>query len=308
MLRPSFLSCAVVLHAHVILNPAAGRGAARRVESAVARAFRSQGWAVDVVRTERPGHAGELAAQAAQGGAKHIVAVGGDGTVHEVANGLLRSASDAALGVIPVGSGNDFAKLIGVYGHDPAEAVARLVTARSRRFDAGRVFDEWFVNSVGFGFGPAVVKTRNAAQHLRGFLSYLVPIVQTFFRFEPPVFDVAAPGFRERGYMMMVEVCNGTTAGGSYRFAPDADPSDGKMDVCLIRRVSLPRFLLAIPRVMRGTHVKMREVALIKTAKLVIRSPEQPLLVHVDGELREPGVNECTVELERGRLNVLVAR
>ena len=297
-----------MLHAHVILNPAAGRGAARRAESVVARAFRAQGWAVDVARTEGPGHGQELAAQAVRQGARHVVAVGGDGTVHEVANGLLRSAADAALGVVPVGSGNDFAKLVGVYGHDPVRAVARLVTAGSRRFDAGRVLGEWFVNSVGFGFGPAVVQMRNRMPHLRGVLSYLVPIVQTFFRFEPPVFDVAAPGFRERGYMMMIEVCNGTTAGGSYRFAPDADPADGKMDVCLIRRVSLPRFLLALPRVMRGTHVTMREVAVIKTAKLVVRSPEQPLVVHVDGELREPGVNECTVELERGRLNVLVAR
>jgi diacylglycerol kinase (ATP) len=302
-----YLVCRV-LHAHVILNPAAGRGAARRAESLVARAFRAQGWAVDIVRTERPGHGQELAADAVRRGARHVVAVGGDGTVHEVANGLLRSDGDAALGVVPVGSGNDFAKLLGVYGLDPVRAVARLVTARSRRFDAGRVLDEWFVNSVGFGFGPAVVRRRNAMPHLSGFLSYLVPIVQTFFRFKPPLFDVAAPGFRERGYMMMIEVCNGTTAGGSYRFAPDADPADGKMDVCLIRRVSLPRFLLALPRVMRGTHLRMREVALIKTAKLVVRSPEQPLLVHADGELREPGVHECTVALERGRLNVLVAR
>lgn len=309
-----------MLHAHVILNPAAGRGAARRVESTVARAFRAQGWAVDVVRTERPGHAQELAAQAARQGAKHVVAVGGDGTVHEVANGLLCSESDAALGVVPFGSGNDFAKLVGLYGHNPLRAVARLVTARSCRFDAGRVRagrgagagagaeSEWFVNSVGFGFAPAVVQTRNRMPHLRGFLSYLVPVVRTFFRFRPVVFDVAAPGFREHGYMMMIEVCNGTTAGGSYRFAPDADPADGKLDVCLIRQVSLPRFLLAIPRVMRGTHVKMREVAMIRTAKIVIRSPEQPLILHLDGELREPGVNECTVELERGRLNVLVAR
>ena len=263
---------------------------------------------MDVVRTEGPGHGLDLAAEAVRKGAKHVVAVGGDGTVHEVANGLLRTESDAVLGVVPIGSGNDFAKMVGVYGYDPVRAVARLVTAHSRRFDAGRVFDEWFVNSVGFGFGPAVVKTRNASHNLRGFLSYLVPVVTTFFKFEPPVFDVAAPGFRERGYMMMVEVCNGTTAGGSYRFAPDADPADGKLDVCVIRRVSLPRFLLAIPRVMRGTHLTMREVALIKTAKLVIRSPEEPLVLHVDGELREPGVNECTVELERGRLNVLVAR
>ncbi len=274
----------------------------------MARAFRAQGWAVDVARTAGPGHGQELARAAAQQGAKLVVAVGGDGTVHEVANGLLRAGSDAVLGVVPIGSGNDFAKLVGVYKHDPVRAVARLVTARPTRFDVGRVLDEWFVNSLGFGFGPAVVKTRNAMQHLRGFLSYLVPIVQTFFTFEPPVLDLTAAGFRERGNMMMVEVCNGTTAGGSYRFAPDADPADGKLDVCVIRRVSLPRFLLAIPRVMRGTHVTMREVALIKTAKLVVRSPEEPLVLHVDGELREPGVNECTVKVERGRLNVLVAR
>jgi YegS/Rv2252/BmrU family lipid kinase len=299
---------AVVLHAHVIVNPAAGRGAARRAESVVARAFRAQGWAVDLLRTEGPGHGQELAARVVSQGARHVVAVGGDGTVHEVANGLLRGNSETALGVVPVGSGNDFAKIAGVYGLDPVRAVARLVTAQPRRFDAGRVLGEWFVNSVGFGFGPAVVQTRNRMVRLRGFLSYLVPIVQTFFKFEPPMFEVAASGFRERGYMMMVEVCNGTTAGGSYRFAPDADPADGKMDVCLIRRVSLPRFLMAIPRVIRGTHTSMREVAIIKTAKLVVRSPERPLVVHVDGELREPGTNECTVELERGRLNVLVAR
>jgi len=299
---------AVVLHAHVIVNPAAGRGAARRAESIVARAFRAQGWAVDLVRTEGPGHGQELAAHAVSQGARHVVAVGGDGTVHDVANGLLGGDTDAALGVVPIGSGNDFAKIVGVYGHDPVRAVARLVTAQPRRFDAGRVLGEWFVNSVGFGFGPAVVQTRNRMVNLRGFLSYLVPIVKTFFKFQPPVLDVSAPGFRERGYMMMVEVCNGTTAGGSYRFAPDADPTDGKLDVCLIRRVSLPRFLMAIPRVIRGTHTSMREVSVIKTAKLVVRSPEQPLVVHVDGELREPGTNECTVELERGRLNVLVAR
>lgn len=297
-----------MLHAHIILNPAAGRGAARRAEDPVCRAFRAQGWAVDVSRTERPGHATDLAAQAATNGARLVVAVGGDGTVHEVANGLLAACSAAALGVVPIGSGNDFAKLVGVYRHDPARAVARLVTAAPRRFDVGRVLDEWFVNSMGFGFGPAVVRTRNAMPGLRGFLSYLVPIVRTFFSFRPPLFEVVAAGFRVRGYMMMVEVCNGTTAGGSYRFAPDADPADGKLDACLIRRVSLPRFLLAIPRVIRGTHAGMREVALVRTAEITIRSPHAPLLLHLDGELREPGVRECTVKVQRGKLNVMVAR
>jgi diacylglycerol kinase (ATP) len=297
-----------LLHAHIILNPAAGRGAARRALDPVCRAFRGQGWAVDVVETARPGHGAELAAQAARNGARHVIALGGDGTVHEVANGLLATRAPTTLGVVPIGSGNDFAKLVGVYRHDPVRAVARLVTATARRFDVGRVLDEWFVNSMGFGFGPAVVRTRNAMPGLRGFLSYLVPVLRTFATFRAPLLDVRTAGFHERGYMMMVEVCNGTTAGGSYRFAPGADPADGRLDVCLIRRVSLPRFLLAIPRVIRGTHGRMREVALLQVREVVIRSPEEPLLLHLDGELRDPGVRECTVKVEPKKLSVLVAR
>lgn len=297
-----------MFHAHVILNPAAGRGAARRAKDPVARAFRAQGWTVEVLVTERPGHGSELAAQAARAGARYVIAVGGDGAVHEVANGLLRARSGACLAVVPTGSGNDFAKLLGVYGHDVSRAVARIATAREYRFDAGRVFDEYFVNSMGFGFGPAVVRTRNAMPGLRGFLSYLVPVVRTFAGFRPPLFEVEADGFREHGRMMMVEVCNGTTAGGSYRFAPDADPYDGRADVCLIRRVGLIRFLIALPRVMRGTHVHMPEIAMVRTSQLRIRCPEEPLLLHLDGELREPGLHACTVTVERGCLNVLVAQ
>ncbi len=296
-----------------MLNPAAGRGAAARALDPIAREFHHQGWSVEVERTERPGHGAELAARAVQAGAQRIVAVGGDGTVHDVANGLLRHGlggrgEDVALGVVPIGSGNDFAKLVGVYRHTPVRAVRRLVTAQTARFDAGLVCDEYFVNSVGFGFGPEVVRVRNAMPGLSGFASYFVPVLRAFARFRPPRLEVRARGFAETGNMMMVEVCNGTTAGGSYRFAPDAQPGDGRLDVCLVRRVSLLRFLMAVPRVMRGTHATMREVALFQTREVAIRSLDGPLLLHVDGELREPDARECTVRVEPGRLKVMVAR
>ncbi len=274
----------------------------------VTGAFREQGWAVDVVQTQGPGHGTELARQAARDGAPCVVVVGGDGTVHEVANGLLRAEVDVTLGVVPIGSGNDFAKLVGVYRHSLVRAVRQLVTAEIRRFDVGKALEEYFVNSMGFGFGPAVVRIRNGMPWLKGFLSYLVPALRGFITFRPPLFDVRSAEFAERGYMMMVEVCNGTTAGGNYKFAPDADPTDGLLDACLVRKVSLPRFLTAVPRVMRGTHTRMREVALFRTRELTICSPEVPLLLHLDGELREPGVHECTVCLEPQRLKVLVAR
>src|SRR5439155_1119010 len=106
------------------------------------------------------GHRVELAARAVRAGARHVVAVGGDGTVHEVANGLLHATGPVGaqhgaplLGVVPIGTGNDFAKLVGVYRHAPVHAVQRLVTARPVAFDVGRVFDEYFVNSAGVGFG-----------------------------------------------------------------------------------------------------------------------------------------------------------
>ncbi len=105
----------------------------------------------------------------------------------------------------------------------------------------------------------------------------------------------------------MVEVCNGTTAGGAYRFAPAADPADGYLDVCIVRRVSLPRFLMAIPRVMRGTQAGMKEIKMFRTREVTLRAAEAPLLLHLDGELRAPGVQQCTVSVAAGRLNVLVA-
>src|SRR5437660_3289636 len=244
--RGTAYDVARVLHAHVIVNPAAGRGAARGAKDRVARAFRAQGWMATIVETRAPGDARRLAGDMAREGAGRVIAVGGDGTVHEVANGLLAAGANAALGVVPIGTGNDFAKLAGVYRHRVEGAVARLVTARTRACDVGRALDQYFVNSLGFGFGPAVVAMRNAMPGLSGFLSYLIPVLRTFAPFRPPRFEVRSAEHSATGSPMRVEICNGTAAGGNYRCAPSADPADGRLDVCLIRRVSLLRFLLAI--------------------------------------------------------------
>ena len=294
------------LTAHLVVNPAAGRGTARRLKDRVARAFQSEGWSVESVDTRGPGHGSTLAAEFSRAGAERVIAVGGDGIVHEVANGLLSAGGRSALGVVPAGSGNDFAKLLGVHGHAPEPAVRRIASATVRRFDAGKVAGEYFVNTLGFGFGPEVVRIRDGMPGLKGFLSYLVPVLKAFAGFEPPVMEVRAGESREQGPVMMVEVCNGTTAGGSYRFAPDADPADGVLDVCVIRRVGLVRFLTALPRVMKGTHGAMHEVKFLRAREITICG-EQPLVMHLDGELRMPGTRECTITVEPGALPVLVA-
>src|SRR5262249_51241564 len=159
---------------------------------------------------------------------------------------------------------------------------------------------------VGFGFGPEVVRIRDGMPGLKGFLSYLVPVLKAFAGFTPPSLKIQAGEWTEQGPVMMVEVCNGTTAGGSYRFAPDADPADGLLDLCVIQRVTLPRFLSALPRVMKGTHGRMREVTLTRAPALTILG-DQPLVMHLDGELRAPGTREVTITVTPACLPVLVA-
>ena len=271
------------------------------------RAFAGHGWSAELHRTERPGHGAELARSAAERGEQCIVAMGGDGTVHDVANGILASGRDASLGVIAGGTGNDFAKLAGVDRRTPAGAVDIITAGKVRRFDVGRAGDEYFLNSLGLGFGAEVVRVRNAMPRLPGPVSYLVPVIYAFFTYLPPRCEVTGPDWRVRGALMLVECCNGTTAGGSYRFAPDADPTDGYLDVCVVREVSLLRFCAAVPRVMRGTHGALPEVAMFRAAALTLRSEDAPLILHLDGELRLRNNRECRVKLERERLAVHVA-
>src|SRR3989442_10781633 len=131
-----------LISAHVIVNPAAGRGAGERALDPVARAFRQQGWAVEVTRTGGPGEGAALATAAVRSGAQRVVAVGGDGTVHEVANGLLRSGGAVPLGVVPPGTGNDFAKLVGVHGCAPPTPRGRPVPAGAPGVRRGAAGDE----------------------------------------------------------------------------------------------------------------------------------------------------------------------
>ncbi|HEX2093037.1 MAG TPA: diacylglycerol kinase family protein, partial [Longimicrobiaceae bacterium] len=164
----------------VVLNPAAGRGAAALAHHAVESVLDGADVRYELAFTRAPGHAVELAERAAREGWPAVVAAGGDGTVHEVANGLLRAAGDAPtlpLGIVPVGSGNDFAKLVGA-PTDPAAAMRRILAAEPRRVDAGRVGDRYFINGVGIEAARV--------RRLRGTAIYLWALARVLPGFRPP--------------------------------------------------------------------------------------------------------------------------
>jgi YegS/Rv2252/BmrU family lipid kinase len=286
----------------------AGCGAAARWAPRVAAAFTDHGWHPDVRRSASPGDERHLAAAAARVGHDLVVAVGGDGTVHHVANGLLDAGTDAVLGHIPVGTGNDFARLTGLTARGVAGSVATLVRGVERRFDVGRANGEWFVNALGVGFGAEVVRRTLPLRRYRGFPLYLTGALQTFGTFRAPVLRIDADGVRRAGPVMLIEVAIGVTGGGGFRFTPDARPDDGLFDVCLIEQVGWARFLLYLPRVMRGTHGRLPPVTLFRTPFIDIAGPGDPLTVHLDGELLSPAATKLRAEIYPGRLRVLCAR
>ncbi len=306
---------ASVPHTLVILNPWSGRGRGRRLRPQVLRGLTDAGIPFDLAETTGPGHAIGLARDAAQAGVRRLIVAGGDGTIHEAVNGLMQAglnpdgATKCVLGVIPLGTGNDYAKLLNVHKLPPEVAATRLARAEERRFDVGKALGEYFDNMMGAGFDAEVVRQSNKIRRLKGVAVYLAAIYKTFVFFRPPRLEVRTAGYTETGEMMMVAVAIGLSGGGSFYLTPQADPEDGQLDVCLIRRVGLPTFLTAVPKVMKGTHGSLDEAKLFRAAAVTIRSADgSPLVLHLDGELREPGVTEVEITLEPRRVRVLVGR
>jgi YegS/Rv2252/BmrU family lipid kinase len=279
----------------VIVNPAAGRGRAQRDWPAIARKLHDTGVAFDEAVTSRPLEAVEIAEKEA-GNYERIVAAGGDGTVHEVVNGLMRAGGKTALGVIPLGSGDDFAKLLGS-------------EKKLRRFDVGRITAgseiRYFANGMDIGFGAH--GARNVAlvpRFLTGFGAYLAALVLTMVRYpslrvrlqldDAPPFELATT---------MTAVMNGTTFGGSFRVCPEARPDDGLLDLLLVDAVSRLEILQLVPKILRGAHAGDPRLRLVRAKRVTIDS-DAPLLLEADGELAFDGMRKLQIDVLPGALRV----
>ncbi len=275
----------------LIVNPNADMGNAWRQASdlrPVVDAFGGADWSGTVY----PTHATELARQAAEAGYELVIAAGGDGTVHEVVNGLMQVPRERRprLGVVPLGSGNDFAHAAGITEHDPAQALRQVLQGTPRRLDIGRVEDEhgrveFFDNTLGIGFDATVTIRSHKLPVVRGFLMYLIAVLQTI------MMDNIAPRLRftsdrehwEAARLMLV-ICNGPREGGGFLVAPDAVPDDGLFHYACIDQVSRLQMLRTVPEVMRGTHGRLPYVHMGTLQHLELHS-DRPLAIHLDGEI-----------------------
>lgn len=295
-----------------IVNPEAGKGSAERTWWRLQPLIAGSGIQHDVVRTESEGDGTRLAAIAS---GQCVVAVGGDGTVNEIANALV--GSEKTMGVIPAGSGNDMIKSIGVPVETEAafqvllrgeKLVMDVGTVRCSGSDevlpeSGELKSRYFVNGVGVGFDAAVAVRTREIRFLSGTALYLLAALQTLGKYDSPFYDVTFDGESRRSRNLLMAIGNGICAGGGFYLTPDARVDDGLLDLCVIERASVPRILRLMPSVMRGKHGPAKEVNFYRAKEINI-SCKTPFYVHADGEIVGRGVRNVQLGILPGSLTV----
>ena len=267
---------------HLIVNPTAGRGRALAGLPRVEAAFEARGKPLSVHMTHAPGHATSLVASLPEDAV--VLSLGGDGTLHEVARACVNTAR--TVGVLPAGSGDDFAFALGIGRRTLDEALAVVFAGHVKRVDTGIVNSRPFVNTLGVGFDAEVAQTvRGAPPFLKERAAYVWAVLQTLQRLETPLVTATVDGHTfYHGPALLASVQNGPRTGGSFLFAPPARVDDGRLELIIagaIRRRAIPNLLA---RVMKGQHLNHPEVRLV-SGKHIELTWERPQAAHMEGEL-----------------------
>ena len=286
----------------LIANPAAGRGRARTSILAVEEEFGKRGVPFDLELTTGPGQAAEIARRSLAD-FDVIVVVGGDGTVNDVLPGIVRTGKP--LGIIPMGSGNDMIKSLGI-PNSIAKAVDTVLAGRTKVIDAGRINGRYFANGVGMGFDAAVNRETYRIDHSRrGLWLYICALIRMLGRFDPVKVKASINGRTVEQEVFLLTIGNGTTVGGGFKLTPHARVDDGQLDVTVVKPLSVPVLLWHLPRVFMGTIDRVKKYAtLARTDRLRVES-SGPIPVHVDGEMFEGNENVYDIEILPGALTVI---
>lgn len=295
------------LLARLIVNPKAGRGRGRRYAPRLRRYLERSGLRFRAAFSRARGDVERQAREACESGCRHIVVVGGDGTVHEAVNGILGAGSDAALGVIPLGTGNDFAKAIGLPPDWRAacDLVVERIGQTPRRIDAARCNDFFFANGIGIGLDARVTIASEKLKWLPGSIGYVAALVKVLVDGIPRTqARIVHDGHRREQEVSLVVVCNGQYIGGVFHIAPQARNDDGILQMVVAEGVNRRQVLGLAPRVIRGTHLDAPEATFIEGGRFTVET-DLPLPVEADGEVRYVDAQRLEIEILPGALPLL---
>lgn len=276
----------------LIFNPMADMGRAWKTANdlrPIAQEFKGElTWSGTVY----PSHAIELAKQAAEEGCDLVIAMGGDGTVHEVMNGLMQvpKSMRPMMGIVPNGSGNDFAYSIGITQKSAHALAHALKTGNIQAVDIGLLTDEhgrreYFDNTLGVGFDAVVTIRSHKLPIVKGFLMYLTAVIQTILlNHNPAKVIIETESEKIQESILMATLCNGPREGGGFMLSPNSKNDDGKMEYVIVKKVSRAMMFRLVPEFMKGTHMRFKQVRMGEFKKLTLVS-DLPLYIHADGEI-----------------------
>jgi diacylglycerol kinase (ATP) len=286
-----------------IINSVSGNGKALKVWKQIKIELEKQKVQYRSFFTKHAGHAEEIAEQVAelhQDKIESIIAVGGDGTIHEVINGL-EAYPKVSVGYIPGGSGNDFARGF-LIPKSPLKALKKILSEQGRRpkrYDMGRYqflsrkkAERFFVNGLGIGFDGEVAKVTNESGYKAflnrikcGGLAYTISLVRLLFSYEPREIEVHIDGVEKRfSGVWLVAISNIAYYGGGMKISPHAKPNDGKLNLCIVHQLSKWKLLFIFSTVFFGKHIRFRGVTLLEGREIEVRSVK-PMTIHADGEI-----------------------
>ncbi len=287
----------------LVVNLIAGQGHCKEIFPMVQSELDRHNVDYDLHYTNEPEEATDVARVGIEAGFTHIVAMGGDGTINEVANGLI--GSNAVLGVIPAGTGNDFIRMTNIPS-DPRKAVDLLVSGNERTIDLGRIADDrYFVNGLGIGIDAKVAQDVLKMEHMRGAPAYLYAAIREVFRFSAFSVSLCGDGWNEEKTCISLGFANGQFCGGGFKLAPRAKIDDGKIDISAIGDFPKLERLVRLPQARKGEHLKLSQVSYHQDVAVTVSSSEK-LVGHIDGEPYQLPKDSFTVTVVPNALRVLV--
>ncbi len=290
----------------LIVNLIAGQGHCKEVFPQVKAELDRRGLDYDLYFTNEPLEAIDVAQMVIEAGFTHIVAMGGDGTINEVANGILNSKSSYPLGVIPAGSGNDFVRMTGIPA-DPMRAIDTLVSGEERTIDLGYIVgDRYFVNGLGIGIDAQVARDVLKMERLRGTTAYLYAAIKEVIRFKAFPVKLTGTDWTEEREFISLGIANNKYAGGGFKLAPRAEIDDGLVDITAIEDFpSRFKRLINLPKARKGTHLKLNEVHYHQDRSVTVSSTAK-LIAHIDGEVYRLPKSPFEVAVAPKALQVIV--
>ncbi len=287
----------------ILLNPAAAQGKSRRALTPALEVLGRAGVEPQILESRSAGQLTELARAASAEKPDVVVSAGGDGTHHYVLNGLL--GSEIPLGILSLGSGNDFARALGI-PLEPGAAARTLLEGDARRIDVARVGSAVYGCVAGVGFDSVVNRYANErVRYVSGSLAYTWAILRCIGPYRPQRLELRSDGRNFSGEIMFAVVGNTTSFGGGLKITPRARPDDGLLDVCIVPAMGKFELLRWVPRAYSGAHLKHPRILYFQARKITLASPSR-LELFGDGEFLQE--LPATIEVVPRALKVVVPK